>query len=135
MTAPLGAYVLKDSLVKIEATDYANQCTSAVLTPDQNTQTLKTMVPDGIVQDVDSATWTFSVNGIQDMKTSQGLARFLNDMDGEPLDVEFEPKKGGVKATFTVTGKAVSFGGEQGGWATFSVELPVTGQPVYVDPV
>jgi hypothetical protein len=131
MAAPLGAYVMKDSVFTVEATDYANQCTSIVLTPEQATQTLKTLVPDGIVQDVDTATWTCTINGIQDMTDSQGLAALLNDMQGEQIDIVFTPKPGGKTATFTATAKAVPFGGEQGAWATVSVDLPVTGTPVF----
>ncbi|GAB3817468.1 hypothetical protein [Kribbella italica] len=134
MAAPAGAYVLRDALVKIEATDYAAQCTSVMLTPEQPTQTLRTMVPDGIVQDVDSAVWTLSINGIQDYVEAQGLARYLTEMSGTDVDLEFEPKKGGVKATVTAVAKAVPFGGEQGAFTTFSVELPCKGAPVFVDP-
>lgn len=131
MTAPLGAYVLRDATFTVEATDYANQCTSVVLTPEQSTQTIKTMVPDGIVQDVDTAVWTCSINGIQDFVDAQGLARLLTEMAGEPLDIVFTPKNGGVAATVTVVGKAVPFGGEQGGFTTFSVDLPCIGAPVF----
>lgn len=134
MPAPDGAYVLKDALVTIEATDYAAQCTSVVLTPDQPTQTLRTMVPDGIVNDTDTATWTASINGIQDYVDARGLARLLTEMSGEKIDMVFEPKKGGVSATVTVTAKAVPFGGEQGAFTTFSIELPCDGQPVFGDP-
>jgi hypothetical protein len=134
MAAPTGAYVLKDALVTIEAQDYALQCTSVVLTPDQPTQTIRTMVPDGIVNDTDTAVWTCSINGVQDYTEAQGLARLLTDMSGEKIDIEFEPKKGGVKATVTATAKAVPFGGEQGAFVTFSVDLLCDGQPVFSDP-
>jgi hypothetical protein len=117
----------------VEATDYANQCTSVVLTPEQPTQTLRTMVPDGIVQDVDSASWTCSINGIQDYKAAQGLARLLTDMSGQQLDIVFTPRNGTGNATATVTvvAKAVPFGGEQGNFTTFDVELPCVGVPVF----
>lgn len=131
MSAPAGAYVLRDATFTVEATDYANQCTSVVLTPEQATQTLKTMVPDGIVQDVDTAVWTCSINGIQDYVNAQGLARLLTEMAGEEIDIVFTPKNGGVAATVTCVAKAVPFGGEQGSFTTFSVELPVKGAPVF----
>lgn len=131
MAAPAGAYVLRDATFTVEATDYANQCTSVVLTPEQATQTLRTMVPDGIVQDVDTAVWTLSINGIQDYVAAQGLARLLTDSAGDQLDIVFTPKSGGDSATVTVVGKAVPFGGEQGAFTTFSIELPVIGEPVF----
>jgi hypothetical protein len=135
MAAPAGAYVLRDATLTIEATEYANQVTSVVLTPAQETQTLRTMVPDGVVQDVDSAVWTASINGIQDYTEAQGLARFLTDMSGQQIDMVFAPKNGGVEATVTVVAKAVPFGGEQGAFVTFDVELPVIGAPAFADPV
>lgn len=133
MSAPLGAYVLRDATFMVEATDYANQCTSVVLTPEQPSQTLRTMVPDGIVQDVDSAVWTCSINGIQDYKAAQGLARLLTEMAGQDLDIVFTPRNGtgNTTATVTVKGKATPFGGEQGSFTTFSIDLPVIGEPVW----
>lgn len=131
MSAPAGAYVLRDAVFTVEATDYANQCTSVVLTPEQATQTIKTMVPDGIVQDVDTAVWTCSINGIQDYEAARGLARLLTEMAGEQLDISFTPKTGGDTATVTVVGKATPFGGEQGAFTTFSVDLPCIGAPVF----
>lgn len=133
MTAPAGAYVLRDALFTVAGTDYANQCTSVIMTPEQETQTLKTMVPDGIVQDVDTATWTLNVNGIQDYVTAQGLARYLTEHSGEQIAIVFEPKKGGVSATVTAVAKATPFGGEQGAFTTFDLQLPMIGEPVFAD--
>jgi hypothetical protein len=135
MTAPLGGYVLKDALVSFTATDYANQVTKLLLTPDQPTQTLRTAVPDGIVQDVDTAVWTLSLSGVQDYKTGQGLARFLTDNSGTVQSVTVTPRKSGpgASATVSVICKAVPFGGDQGNFATFDVDLPVVGAPVWTD--
>ncbi|MFC6156149.1 phage tail protein [Kribbella jiaozuonensis] len=134
MTMPFAPYVMRDSLVKFGATDYTLQVTSVVLTPDQATQTIKTLKPAGIYNDVDSATWTLSINGPQDHQDAVGLARYLNDNAGDKVVVTFEPVAGGVSGEITVTLKNVAFGGEQGAWATFSVDLPGEGQPVFTDP-
>lgn len=131
MSAPAGAYVLRDATFTVEGTDYANQCTSVVLTPEQETQTLKTMVPDGIVQDVDTAVWSLSINGIQDYVAAQGLAALLTSLAGTQVDIVFAPKAGGRTATVTAVAKYVPFGGEQGAFTTMDVELPVIGQPVF----
>jgi hypothetical protein len=135
MTAPTGAYVVRDALVTIATVQYANQCTRASLVPDQPHQTLKTMVPDGIVQDVDTPAWTLQLEMIQDHETG-GLARALTDANGTDLALILEPNQGAGKrsAACTVTAKAVEFGGTQGEWATATVELPVTGQPVFTNP-
>ena len=131
MTAPAGAYVLRDALFTVAGTDYANQCTSVVMTPSQETQTLKVMVPDGAVSDVDSATWVLNINGIQDYVQARGLARYISDNSGTQLAIVFEPKKGGVTATATVVAKRIPFGGEQGAFTVFDIELPMIGEPVF----
>jgi hypothetical protein len=135
MTAPLGGFVLKDALVSFAATDYANQVTKVMLTPDQPTQTLRTIVPDGVVVDVDSTVWSLSLSGIQDFKTSQGLAAYLNDNSGTQQTVVINPRKSGPgrSATVTVICKSVPMGGDQGNFTTIDVDLPVVGAPVWTD--
>lgn len=139
MPAALGGYVIKNASVKVGPTvpgliQYANQLDTATLTPEQATQTKRTLVPDGTLQDVDSATWTLTLAGIQDYKVGQGIARFLFDNEGDQFSFEVEPKLGGVKMTGIAVAKAPPFGGESGNWAEFSIELPVVGSPTPVDP-
>lgn len=133
MAAPVGAYVLRDCVVTIDGTDYANQATKARLVPDTPIQTLRTLVPDGIVQDVDSSVWTFELAGIQDWVNAQGLADALNDAAGTTVTVVLVPRTGSgqPQATFDVVATPVPFGGEQGQFATFDVTIPVIGQPVF----
>ncbi len=132
MPAAVGGYVLKDGTITFEATDYSNQCKTIMLTPAQETQTYRTIVPDGTKQDVDTEVWTLSVAGLQDYEAARGLARFLTDNSGQKLDVVLTPDQDqGVSATVTVTAKAVPFGGDTGSWTEFSVELPCDGRPVF----
>lgn len=134
MPAPQGAYVLRNAVVTVDGDEFANQCTRAELVPDAPTQTLRTLVPDGVVQDVDSNVWTLNLSIIQDFVSGQGLARKLTDMHGSEVDIVLEPKSGGVSAEVTVIAKAVNFGGEQGSFATSEVELPALAEPNFVDP-
>jgi hypothetical protein len=131
MSAPAGAYVVKNASVTLSGLDYANQVKKARLVPETPVQTYRTLVPDGVVQDVDSAVWTLELAGIQDFTDSQGLARYLNDHAGETVEVVLQPKAGGVTATVDVLCMAVPFGGEQGSWAEIEIELPCQGQPVF----
>lgn len=135
MAAPTGAYVIRNAVVTIDTVEYANQCTRAELVPTADTQTLKTLVPDGIVQDVDSNVWALNLALIQDYTTAVGLARYLTDNHGTQIDLTLEPKAGGVSAACTVVAKAINFGGTQGEFAVSEIELPVIGQPVFTDPV
>lgn len=139
MPPPSGAFVMRNATVTIETVEYANQCTRALLTPDAPTSTLRTLVPDGIKQDVDTNVWTLALTIVQD-NSAAGLAGILRTMHGQEIDVELTPKNGNVaaggsgKMTCTVVAKAVPFGGSQGEWTTAEIELPVQGQPVYVPP-
>lgn len=135
MAPPAGAFVMRNAVVTIDTVAYANQSSTARLTPEVETQTWRGLVPDAIVQDVDNPVWTFNLAAIQDFTTAQGLARYLTDNHGNDIEVTLEPKAGAVGATFTAKAVATEFGGEQGQFCTIEVELPVTGQPVWVDPV
>lgn len=133
MAVPTGVYVLKDASVTVDATEYANQCTRARLVPETPIQTVRTLVPDGIVQDVDSPAWTFEVAALQKNDTG-GLAKALRDATpGAELDIVLVPKDGlsMPQATFTILALPVTFGGDQGKFADFEAVFPVVGQPVF----
>lgn len=135
MAAPVGAFVLRDALVTVEGTEYANQCSKARLVPDVPIQTVRTLVPDGVVQDVDSAVWTFELSMLQ-INATTGLARFLRESTpGDQLDIILAPKSGtgNRKATFVALAIPTDFGGEQGGFAQSELTLPVLGAPVFSD--
>ena len=134
MPPATGAFVMKDALISFGATEYGNQCKTMRLVPDQPHQVYKTLVPDGAAVDVDSATWTLTMQGLQ-INQAGGLADYLRANAGTEVDLVFEPKRGGKNATATVMAKHVDFGGETGNWAEVDLTLPVVGQPVFTDPV
>ena len=133
MAAATGVYVLKDASVTIEAIEYNNQCTRARLVPDVPIQQRRTLVPDGVVSDVDSAIWVFEVAALQ-KNNAGGLAKALRDAaPGDQLDVVLVPQDGlsMPQATFTILALPVVFGGDQGSWADFEASFPVIGSPVF----
>lgn len=132
MPAAAGAHVIKNAVVTVDGIEYANQVTKARLVPDQPVQTMRTLVPDGVVQDVDSPVWTFEISGLQ-INVAGGLAKALRDADGGEVDVVLQPRAGTgqATATFTVLALMPEFGGEQGNWSTQELSLPVVGQPVF----
>jgi hypothetical protein len=133
MAAPVGAFVMRDAVVTIESVEYANQCTKARLVPDTPVQTVRTLVPDGVIQDIDTPTWTLELTFLQ-INAAGGLAKALRDAPaGDQLDVILAPKNatGNTKATFTVIAMQSPFGGEQGSFATTELTLPVLGAPVF----
>lgn len=133
MAVPTGVYVLRDASVTVDETEYNNQCTRARLVPDTPVQIKRTLVPDGIVQDVDSPAWVFEVAALQ-KNDAGGLAKALRDATpGTELDVVLVPKDGlsQPQASFTILAMPVVFGGEQGSFADFEASFPVVGQPVF----
>jgi hypothetical protein len=129
MAAPVGGYVLRDTECTFDGTDYANQLSKIQFTPDTPIQTMRTLVPDGIVQDIDSAVWTLELSGIQDHVTAQGFCAYLVANAGDTVTVVYTPKPGGPAMTADVILMAVPFGGEQGAFTSFEVTLPVVGTP------
>ncbi|MEV0156877.1 hypothetical protein AB0H57_24540 [Micromonospora sp. NPDC050686] len=132
MPAATGAHVFKNAVVTIDEVEYANQLSKARLVPDQPVQTMRTLVPDGVVQDVDSPVWTFEIAGLQ-INATDGLAKALRTAAGTEIEVTLQPKAGTgqATATFTVLALMPEFGGEQGNWLTQELTLPVVGQPVF----
>jgi len=132
MAAYGGAFVMRDALVIFDETEFQNQVTKARLVPDQNIQTLRTLVPDGTITDVDSAMWTLELSGVQDWETT-GLAKYLHTHAGELVEVTIAPKNatGKQQAVCTVRVIEPPFGGDQGAFAIIELELPVQGQPVF----
>ncbi len=126
--------VLKNSLITVNGTDYANQLTRSRLTPDTPSQQLRTLVPDGTITDTDSASWVWEIAGIQKYATG-GLAKLLNDATpGDLLTVVWQPRKaitGQPNNSFTVVAKPVTVGGDQGAFATFEAVLEVVGSPTF----
>lgn len=133
MAVPTSVYVMRNSSVSVDDVEYNNQCTRSRLVPDTPIQTKRTLVPDGIVQDVDSPAWTWEVAALQ-KNDAGGLAKALRDATpGAELEVVFAPLDGLSKpqATFTILALPVVFGGDQGNWADFEAVFPVVGQPVF----
>lgn len=133
MPAPTGAFVIRDALVTVATVEYNNQCTKAVLTPDTPVQSLRTLVPDGAVVDVDSPLWTFDITALQINQTG-GLAKALRDATlGSTLAVILAPQNasGKFKASFNIIAMPPRFGGDQGAFATIEMSFPVLGAPVF----
>lgn len=132
MPAPTGTILYKNASIDIDGTEFANQNNRARLVPDTPIQTMRTLVPDGVIQDVDSTVWTFELAGAQIWSTG-GLAKFLNDNAGADVEVVLQPKLGTGQptATFTMIAMPVPFGGDQGQILPFEQSFPVKGQPVF----
>lgn len=128
MSAPTGAYVLRNASITVDTMEFANQVKKARLVPETPIQTYRTLVPDGVVQDVDSTVWTFELSGLQINETG-GLAKALRDAAGTEIDIVLQPKVGTGQTTATFTALAIMppFGDEQGKYMEVDLTLPVVG--------
>ena len=128
-----GAFVLRDATVTIDDVEYANQCTKARLVPDTPIQTLRTLVPDGVIQDVDSSVWTFELTGVASKIGTGSLVKALRDASGTQVECVLTPQNGvgNETATFSVVALPTDFGGDQGNINTVDISLPVVGQPIF----
>jgi hypothetical protein len=133
MSAPRGAYVVRNGVATIAGTEYAQQFTKSRLVPDTPIQTLKTLVPEGVVQDIDLTAWTWEVNLVQDFTAVTGVGAYFNANSGQQVTVVIAPLKGSTlpQATFTIIALPVDFGNDQGAWNTVDASFPVVGQPVF----
>lgn len=134
MPAYTRAHVMKFSTIVIDSVEYNNQLTKVRLVPDSPIQTLRTLVPDGVLQDSDSATWTLEVAGVQD-RGAQGFGKAMDDAvaSGDILTMVLQPKVGSGQdvATVQILPVPIEFGGEQGNYRTFESNFAVIGQPVF----
>lgn len=128
-----GVYVVRDAKITVEGITYDNQVTSAKLVPETPVQSLRTLVPDGTIVDVDSPVWTFEITIVQKNNTG-GLAKAMRTFaPGEQIDIVLAPKDltGEDQATFVALAMPSDFGGEQGSFPTAELVLPVVGVPVF----
>jgi hypothetical protein len=132
MPAHTGAFLIRDAVLKLGGTTFTNQVWRARLVPDTPIQQQRTLVPDGTISDVDSAMWTLELAGVQDYETG-GLAAYLQTNAGNQVAFVIAPKSGAGKkqASGTVIAINPDFGGEQGEFASFEIELPVVGAPTF----
>lgn len=120
--------LFKYAVVEIDTVEYAEWATTALLTGDAPVQQLRTLVPDGVITDTDSAVYSFQLAGVQ----GSPLYAALLAAEGAAVDVVFQAEFGVGKAvrTFTATvPEGLAFGGQQGAWRTFDITMPVTGVP------
>ena len=120
----------RNILFTLGGTSFANQVWKVRIVPDTPFQQQRTLVPDGTISDVDSATYTMELEGLQDYETG-GLAAYLLTNAGTQVAFAFAPVNtaGKKKFTGTVVVVAAPVGGEQGEFAQMELEMPIIGTP------
>lgn len=100
--------------------------------------TYQTLCVDGSYSQRGKTTYALHLVGVQNWD-APGLARFLDEHDGDSLDFVFQahgsavaPSAATPAKSGTCIGQAPSYGGEADTWAEYDVSLPITGVPVTV---
>lgn len=125
-----GAFVNRNALFTLGGTSFANQVWKVRIVPDTPNQQQRTLVPDGTISDVDSATYVMELEGLQDYE-SGGLAAYLLTNAGVQVTFVYAPVNtvGKKKFTGTLVAIAPPVGGDQGEFAQMELELPIIGAP------
>ncbi len=123
---------------------FESHITKVSVAPSTDTITSKAMQNGAIYQDVSAPTWAMTLEGLQGMFSGtvegggtalQAFQKFAFTHHGQKVPFTIRPNKATTTEglTGTVTIQATEFGFEQGSHSTFSVELPLDGNPEYLD--
>lgn len=136
--------LLKDVTMTLDAdaggvgtpVDFAIELTAVTFTPAATTSTLRTLSPEGVYSSTSTATWSATLEYVQDWDSTTSLSRFLFDNEGAEVPAVFKPRSGSgpsFEATLVITPGAI--GGQVDAWAQTSVTLGCTGRPQLVPAV
>lgn len=112
----------------VSATDYKKHLDAVTFTP-TSTAITWTGLGANTHTNTSQATWTCTLNYVQDWETSDSLSVLLYEHEGETMDVEFRPVAGGPGFTASVLIQPGAIGGTVNTYATTSVTLGVDGKP------
>lgn len=123
---------MRNATVVIDGTEYANQLTQVLFTPNTPIQQMPVLVPTGTITDIGTSIWSCQLTGIQDNGTGS-LGAHLRTNAGVLMEVTFQPRTGSGqdKIEAEVMGMPIPFGGTTGEWRTFDITLPVEGEPTF----
>lgn len=123
---------------------FESHVTKVTVTPSAETITSKAMETGAIYQDIDDPTWAMTMEGLQGRYTGtpegpgtalEAYQKWAFKHHGEKVPVTIRPSATDLTEglTFTVTVQATDYGFERSAHSTFSVELPLDGNPKYLD--
>jgi hypothetical protein len=117
---------MRDSVLTIDGTDHAAQCSSIVFTPSSSPQIWKGLKPTSQFTAAGAATWTLDVTAAQDWDDADSFSIYLHEHEGETIAVTAEPKDGGASFAANVTIVPGAIGGAVDAFAEGTVSMPCT---------
>ena len=123
---------------------FEDHVTRVSVTPSTDTITSKAMKTGAVYQDVSDPTWSMTLEGLQGRYLGEpdvgqtpleAFQKWAFQHHGEKVAFTIRPNK--AEATEGLTGfvtiQTTGYGFEQSSHSTFSVELPLDGNPEYLD--
>lgn len=127
---------LKDVVFSVGTDSYEKHVSSVVITPSTSTATYKGLNPDATFTNTGSPSWTVDISFVQDWETTNSLALYLFNNQGDTKTVTFKPQSGsGPSVEIDVIIIPGSIGGAVDSYAETTVSLPGQGQPAIIPAV
>jgi hypothetical protein len=127
---------LKDVILEIGTDSYEKHVSAVTITPTTNSATWTGLNPDASFTNTGTPTWTVDLTFAQDYETTNSLALYLFNNQGQTKSVSFKPQSGtGPTVDVDVVIVAGSIGGAVNSYAETTVSLPAQGQPILVPAV
>jgi hypothetical protein len=111
--------------------DYKAHVSTVRFEPETSTIRWRGLSPTARFSAQTAADWTCVLNVAQDWTTTNSLARYLLENEGEEVDVVFRPQAGGPSFAATLLLAAPAIGGDVDTVPASSVTCGVIGKPVY----
>lgn len=128
-TVALAQLVLKNVVMTIGVDNYEKALDQVIFTPSATTLDWAGLGGNS-VSDVATATWTATLEYMQDWDTTTSLSRYLHANEGTTVAVTFSPRSGsGPSFTTSLVLTPGAIGGNVNTFAVTSVTLGCTGKP------
>lgn len=117
---------MRDSVLTIDGTDHAAQCSSIAFTPTSASSTWKGLKPTSQHTSTGFATWVLDATFAQDWDAAASFSLYLHEHETEQIAVTCKPKDGGASFAATITLVPGAIGGPVDTFAEGSVSMPST---------
>ncbi|ALJ20318.1 hypothetical protein [Microbacterium sp. No. 7] len=127
------AYIQKAGTITIASDDYTSGVSSFALVP--TTPTAKHVdIGGGVQQFAGTPEWVAQITFAQDWTTAASLSKKSIEWAGQTKTLVYTPQTGAAPVTVTVTFQPSQIGGGAGSVPTATLNLGVTGQPIFGTP-
>lgn len=127
-------FVLEESIIEIDADDYAAAISAITVSPKTATKTFKGLKASATFTSTTVESWECQITLAQDWDNATSFSNYLFDPanEGQVKTATIRPEAGGVGFTVNLVITPPSIGGAGGDYTTSQVTLGVSGRPVKI---